>query len=110
MGIIKFILRAVLIGFIFMVMRSPIAMLLVGITSGIFFYHLYPNKAQEGVHFVQSGFGLIMDKVYATPVVDLVPEDRSEYRNEYQEEPQSRPQDEYQYDYPVQPTYSGQIN
>lgn len=110
MGIIKFILRAVLFGFILMVMRSPIAMLLVGIASGMFFYDLYPNKAQEGVHFVQSGFGLMMDKVYATPVVDLVPEDRGEYRNEYQDESPDRPQDDSQYDHPIQPAYTGQVN
>ncbi len=86
-----------LIGFIFMVMRSPIAMLLVGITSGVFFYHYYPNKAQEGIYFVQNGYSLMLDEVYSTPVVDLTPEDRSVSATEYQGRVQSEVQgDEYQ--------------
>lgn len=52
----NFIGRVVLAGFIFMIMRSPLAMLLIGIAVGLMFYHLSPQKAQEGISFFTGGY------------------------------------------------------
>ncbi|WP_127472006.1 hypothetical protein [Thiomicrorhabdus aquaedulcis] len=76
MGFFKSIIKMVIVGLIFLTIRSPLAMLLIGLTGGMFFYHLYPNKAQEYIGMVSGGYDSFVEQFTATPVVNFLPENR----------------------------------
>lgn len=79
MEFIKSIGRMLIVGIIFMIVRSPIAMFLIGITIGVFFYHWYPSSAQASINYFSVGFDNALQGVYDTPIADLQPESRGEY-------------------------------
>ncbi|GAB6071522.1 hypothetical protein JCM30760_26200 [Thiomicrorhabdus hydrogeniphila] len=88
MNIFRTIFNVLVVTLILAMLRSSLAMFLVGIILGVSSYHLYPSKVQSVIHSITGTIDEGMDKVYSTPVKNLLPEERSNYEstNQYSRE------------------------
>ena len=74
MQIFKTVFNFLIVGLILMLVRSPIAMLIMGLIGGVVFYHNYPTKAQSMISHVSVYVGDVKTDFYNTPIIEFLPE------------------------------------